>query len=394
MNNKQKINCEKLFKQNNETDDSLNELFKRLPLFQKSEEGLVLMSHPWQTTFGHGAQHGVFEINGKVARHILTHFNNIESDDPSLVRRNRQKIVGSIKRYSKAMREGHWKVSAPLVFEEGTGALLDGQNRLEALAQVAEEFNPQDASHYSEKFSVCFGCDQSVQDFIDKGSSRTIAQTAKIKGLIGQKDSNGVDALKILQGVMHKAQEGNGFDTSLANENDIFDAWHSVEPNTGQTYEDICRYVSDTCSIHNSAYELQIGHKIVLAQAYISDSKKVGTFIDCVTADVDRLQDLKKDGIDITFSTNKFSSVRRARKYLSRLGNNKKLNGSNGGGAKTLHYGHMLYFVDQFINGRKTSNICHRILTSCPSNKYKNQYVSFGYAQPQEDLDIQALLSV
>ncbi len=38
------------------------------------------------------------------------------------------------------MEEGKWRVCAPLVFEEETGALLDGQNRLQALVETAKEF--------------------------------------------------------------------------------------------------------------------------------------------------------------------------------------------------------------------------------------------------------------
>ena len=79
---------------------------------------------------------------------------------------------------------------------------------------------------------VSFGCDQSVQDFVDKGSSRTLTQTAKIKGLIGMKDSNGVDALKVLQSLMWKETEGNNFNNSLAVDDDVFLKWRSTEPNT------------------------------------------------------------------------------------------------------------------------------------------------------------------
>ena len=167
------------------------------------------------------------------------------------------------------MEKGDWMVSAPLLFEKESGALLDGQNRLSALVKLAEKFYPENLSKCSLEFNVSFGCDPSVQDFIDKGSSRTLTQTAKIKGLIGMKDSNGVDALRILQSLMWKEAEGNLFDTSLAIDTDVFDKWVSIEPNTGQTYEDICRLISEECCTKNSAYDLQLGHKVVLAQAYI-----------------------------------------------------------------------------------------------------------------------------
>lgn len=389
MNKKQKKELRKLYSSNNDSNLRINEIFQDLPLFGESETGQTIAIHPFTSSFENGVQHGVFSINGEVARHILTHFNNIESDNPSLARRNRPMMKGSVSRYAKSMREGHWVVSAPLLFEEGTGALLDGQNRLGALVQVAQEVSPKDLSHFSLDFNVSFGCDQSVQDFIDKGSSRTLTQTAKIKGLIGKKDSNGVDALRILQSLMWKESEGNGFNTSLAVDNDVFSKWVSVEPNTGETYENICRFIALECSPQNSPHDVQLGHKVVLAQAYIYNHKKIKTFIRCITADVRQLEELRKEGIDTTFSTDELSSVYVCRKYLQSQQMLKKSGGSYSGSSKPVHYGYMLYFADQFMKKAKTTKRIYKVLTCNIENKQKKAFVSFGYiekADPVQNL--------
>jgi hypothetical protein len=231
-----------------------------------------------------------------------------------------------------------------------------------------------------------------MQDYIDKGSSRTIIQTARIKGLIADRDTNGIAALKILEGILHKNQEGNGFDRSLANEVDIFETWNEVEPNTEQTYEDICRWVAQMTG-SDSAYELFAGHKICLTQAYIFSRERTELFIECITAELEALESLRERGIDTTFSSDEFSSVRICRNYLKTLAKNKKLNGSNGGSAKPIHYGNMLYFVTQFLNKRKTSSTCSREL-SCEARKLNQaKYVNLGGCIEDEDF-IQSILRI
>jgi len=388
---KQQLKCKKYFAEKNKVDLSISQILEDAPLFYRSETGEVLRSHPWMTSFGHGIQQGIFSINGTVASHILDHFNNIESTDPSKSRRNRKKMISNIKRYAKSMKEGNWRVSAPILFEEGTGALLDGQNRLEALVLVAKDVCPNNLSDFSLAFNVIFGAEQAMQDYIDKGSSRTIIQTARIKGLIADRDTNGIEALKILEGILHKKQEGNGFDRSLANEVDIFETWSQVEPNTDQTYEDICRWVAQMTG-SDSAYELFAGHKICLTQAYIFNRERTELFIECVTAELEALESLRERGIDTTFSSDEFSSVRICRNYLKTLAKNKKLNGSNGGSAKPIHYGNMLYFVTQFLNKRKTSSTCSRELSCEPRKLTQARFVNLGNCV-EEDF-IQSILNI
>lgn len=395
LNEKWQSRCQYLFKKKNEIEKDIDDILNKTELFFRCPKGEIKSAHPWMSTLGHGMQQGIFEINAKLAEHILDHFNNIESADPSKSRRNRQKIRSNIKKYAKSMREGNWDVAASIIFEEGTGALLDGQNRLEALLMVAKEQSPNDLSAFSLKFSVIYGADQSIQDHVDKGSSRTIIQTARIKGLIADRDTNGISALKILQGISHKLSEGNGYDSSLANESDIFTSWDEIEPNTQMTYEDICRWIAEMTS-EKSAYELHLGHKICLTQGYIFNKEKTELFVECITADVDSLEELRDRGIDTTFSTKEFSSVKVCRSYLKKLAHNKKLNGSNGGSAKPFHYGHMLYFLTQFLDSKKTSSICYRELSCDPRKLSQAKYVNLGNCDSEEDDEdfIQSLLNI
>lgn len=386
MNEKRKNELEALYKTNNNANLRIDEIFQDLPMFIESETGQMKATHPFMSTFGNGVQHGVFKINATLASHILTHFNNIVSDNPALTRRNRPLMKSNRDKYAKSMEKGDWMVSAPLLFEKESGALLDGQNRLSALVKLAEKFYPENLSKCSLEFNVSFGCDPSVQDFIDKGSSRTLTQTAKIKGLIGMKDSNGVDALRILQSLMWKEAEGNLFDTSLAIDTDVFDKWVSIEPNTGQTYEDICRLISEECCTKNSAYDLQLGHKVVLAQAYIFNHEEANTFVRCITADNVQLKQLESEGIDTNFDTDEFSSVSVCRKYLQTQQKHKRVGGSYSGSSKPIHYGFMLGFVDNFLRKANTKNKTFKTLTCNKANKHKKAYVSFGYFEEEDSL--------
>jgi hypothetical protein len=384
MNKKRKNELEALYRANNDANSRIDEIFQELPMFIESETGKMKPTHPFVSTFGNEVQHGVFKINATLANHILTHFNNIVSENPALTRRNRPLMKSNRDKYARSMEKGDWMVSAPLLFEKESGALLDGQNRLSALVKLAEKYYPDNLSECAFDFNVSFGCDSSVQDFIDKGTPRTLTQTAKMKGLISMKDSNGVDALRILQSLMWKQAEGNEFNSSLAIDTDVFDKWLSIEPNTGQTYEDICRWISEECCTKNSAYDLQLGHKVLLTQAYIFNHEEINTFVRCITADHVQLKQLESEGIDTNFDTDEFSSVKVCRKYLQTQEKHKKVGGSYSGSSKPIHYGFMLGFVDNFLRKANTKNKTHKVLTCNKANKHKKAYVSFGYFEEED----------
>lgn len=377
--------CTNLFRDKNEIDSKISTLLKNIPLWSKTEEGEMVKTHPWVSTFGAGKQQCIFSLDAHTAEHILNNFNNIDHEDPSQSRRNRTKNLPNIKRFSKDMRAGNWEISAPIVFEEGTGALLDGQNRLHALVMVAREVCPKDISQFSIDFSIIFGADRSIQDYIDKGAKRTLIAQAKIKNLISDRDTNGNKALHILQGHLQKISEGNGFDTSQCNDTDVFEHWGQLYPNMDMTYEDICRYVAQMTDFNRSAYEFQLGHQVCLAQGLMVNKEDTELFIECITAENESLEDLRNKGIDVTFGTDEFSSVRVCRGYLKRIASAKKKFGSNGGSVKPIHYGHMLYFLTQFFGRKTTASAIIRELSFDPKKLSKAKYVSLFPVEDVED---------
>ena len=385
--------CADLFQVKNEIDSEISAILKNTPLWGKTEEGEMVKTHPWVSTFGAGKQQCICSLDGQTAEHILNNFNNIDHEDPSQSRRNRSKNLPNIRRFGKDMKSGNWELSASIVFEEGTGALLDGQNRLHALVMVAREVCPKDISEFSIDFSIIFGADRSIQDYIDKGAKRTLIAQAKIKNLISDRDTNGNKALHILQGHLQKTSEGNGFDTSQCNDTDVFEHWGQSYPNMDMTYEDICRYIAEMTAFNRSAYEFQLGHQVCLAQGLMVNKEDTELFIECITAENESLEDLRNKGIDVAWGTDKLSSVKACRDYLKRIASNKKKFGSNGGSVKPIHYGHMLYFLTQFLGGKKTSSAVFRELSSDPQKLSKAKYVCLF---PPEDVEdpIQKILNL
>ena len=254
-----------------------------------------------------------------------------------------------------------------MLFEEG-GPLLDGQNRLEALARWGEKVAPEDMDSVSAEFSITWGASQEVQDAVDKGSGRTIAQTAVIKGLIDSKDSNGRLALKLVEGLLQKTAEGNQFKPSLGGEDEIFELWGSEIEDLGQTYEAAARWLVGLCA--NSAYPIYRGHQVALLQFYLANPSEAETFIEYIVADVEGLHALKQSGVDTSFSTDELSAVGKCRDYFKKLLQTKKLSGPSGGSAQRLHYGNMLYFIHQFHKGEATKSYLARTL--CTEESYLN----------------------
>ncbi len=134
---------------------------------------------------------------------------------------------------------------------------------------------------------------------------------------------------------------------------------------------------------------MTLGHRTCLQMGMYFDREDTELFMRCITADGANLEELKEEGIDTTWSSKAMSSVRVCRDYLKKLGNNKKLNGSTGGGAKVRHFGNMLYFMTQFYGRKQTSRICSREL-SCDVNKLRtgNRYVALNhcYVQPTDPM--------
>lgn len=391
--NKFKSKCIDLFDEKNQIDTKISDVLQSSALWEKTAEGEMVKTHPWKSTFGSGIQQLTCKIDAHTAQHILDHFNNIEDENPSLSRRNRSKHNGNIKKFSRDMISGNWHGSAPIIFEEGVGTLLDGQNRFEALVKSAREICPEDISNFSIEFPVIFGAHRQIQNYVDQGSKRTLKAQAVINGLIDKGDSIGGNALLILQGHLQKSPEGKGFDIHRCTNTDVFSHWCEFYPNTGMTYEDICRQVARMTHSHRSAYELHLGHQICLVQGLMTHQEETELFLECITAENEALDDLREKGIDTNWVTDAFSSVKVCRQYLKSLYNRRKKHGARGGSVKMSDYSHMLYFIEQFINKKKTVRPLQRILTCDPQKASKAKYVCLF---PQEDVEdpIQKILDL
>jgi len=375
----------KLFKIKADADAKLSDLFAKSSLSKETDEGMIEMTHPWQTTEGCGVQYGVYEINGEQATHLLNHFNEIENDDPSLARTNRVLNKTNVQRFAKKMEEGKWGLSDPICFEEGIGTLLNGQNRLTALAKVAQKHHTKDPSEFSIKFLIAYGCPRSMQDNLDKNSPRSLNSQAVINGCFPKGDWLGGSSLRILQKYMHKNAEGNGFNKGLADDIDVLGKFKEEEPNTGETYEEIGRWISEMTGKTNSDFVFQLGHQVALFQGYINNHKKIKLFVECITANSKGLQELQNKGVDISFSSDNHTSIAVARRYITRCMQMASKHGSGNGHKAVSHYGSMLYFMGQFLKGKKTTSMTKSFTLTCDiANKSKAGCYSFGYIQKQD----------
>ena len=87
---------------------------------------------------------------------------------------NRKLKTAKIAQYKKSMLSGRWKFTpVPLIFEEHTGRLLDGQNRLQAIAETGR----------SQQFVVCDNAGPEIMQAIDQGSSRSPSDHLTTRGI-------------------------------------------------------------------------------------------------------------------------------------------------------------------------------------------------------------------
>ena len=89
---------------------------------------------------------------------------------------NRKLKKAKISQYKEAMLLGRWRFTpVPLLFEEHTGRLLDGQNRLKAIVE----------SQRSQQFVVCDNAGPDIMQAIDQGASRSAADHLTTRGIFG-----------------------------------------------------------------------------------------------------------------------------------------------------------------------------------------------------------------
>ncbi len=89
---------------------------------------------------------------------------------------NRPFKRAKIAQYTNAMNCGRWKFTPiPLIFEEHTGRLLDGQNRLQAVVNSGK----------AQVFVVCDNASPDVMQAIDQGASRSASDHLAVRGIFG-----------------------------------------------------------------------------------------------------------------------------------------------------------------------------------------------------------------
>ena len=87
---------------------------------------------------------------------------------------NRNLARAKVEQYASAMEEGRWKLTpVPLILEEHTGNILDGQNRLTAVVR----------SNKPQAFVVCTNATRDIMGVIDQGKARTASDHMKIEGV-------------------------------------------------------------------------------------------------------------------------------------------------------------------------------------------------------------------
>lgn len=120
---------------------------------------------------------------------------------------NRPISESGVLRWNRDMEAGRWKLAGDPIRFSKTGVLLDGQNRLMALAQCVPS--------RTFEFVVERGLDDEVQAVMDLGNKRTTGQQL---GLLGQKNSRQVAALVRLllvweQGLLYDTKLSRGIST-------------------------------------------------------------------------------------------------------------------------------------------------------------------------------------
>jgi len=87
---------------------------------------------------------------------------------------NRSLARTKVQQYAEAMRQGLWRLTpVPIIFEEYTGRVLDGQNRLKAVVD----------SGIAQRFIVCTNARAEIMGAIDQGRSRSASDHLKIEGI-------------------------------------------------------------------------------------------------------------------------------------------------------------------------------------------------------------------
>ncbi|MEV4096466.1 hypothetical protein [Streptosporangium saharense] len=104
---------------------------------------------------------------------------SIESIDPERARellarnkKNRRLDKGTVERYAEAMRRGEWQLSHQGIAISGSGELLDGQHRLEAIIKA----------HVAIEMPVAQGMSEDIFSVLDTGKRRSPSDALRLAG--------------------------------------------------------------------------------------------------------------------------------------------------------------------------------------------------------------------
>ena len=114
----------------------------------------------------------VYKMSPKEARLILLERNCNKGIDAT----NRNLKPRNVKFLGRAISEGSWKRHAGNIKFDVTGTLIDGQHRLNAIAQ-----SNKDVEVILEK-----GCDKGTTQAIDQGDNRTLTHAVQFGGKLGK----------------------------------------------------------------------------------------------------------------------------------------------------------------------------------------------------------------
>ena len=304
--------------------------------FYTNEDGEKLATHPFvNTKFTSNLE----TITASLAKHILDNFNV----------NNRRSQPVKVKGFLHAMQQDQWRATNQgLGFSKDTGMLQDGQHRLEALLRHGYLNNPDDLSATSMPMLVVSGLDPEVQQVVDKGTNRSLSDTAEISGVLGATDKEGRLALSLVNAHCTKTTSGNGRSSHLATHQDVLDKFGSAFGDTGETFEDVARRFVSYQS--NSLYDINLGHLAAFFDYAFHHPEKGEEALRLATANTDdtaRLSLLNEDSDEL-------SAIVLFRELLKQEASFKrKTRISHNGAAFSEFYTKALFTIQHFHNEQR-----------------------------------------
>lgn len=319
-------------------------VFSNSNLFFQNEAAEWVATHPFiQAFFLSGAE----EITAEVAKHILAHFNS----------KNRRIKQAKVRKFLLAMKNGQWKITNQGIAFDEKGNLIDGQHRLEALVAYGESKNPHDLSQTSLKMLVVCGLSVETQDVIDKGTNRSLKDTATMNGHLSVNDREGKKALQLVHAHCTKTKSGNGKRDELATHEDVLAKFTSSFGDSGETFEDVARRLVSYQD--NSMHPIHLGHMAAFLDFAVYNIEEAERLISLVTANrntLDLLGELNQDADELS-AVNLFIDLLQQEASVKR-----KIRTSHNGSAFAYHYSRALFVIQNYMQGKRVKNMGLRTL--------------------------------